>query len=122
MYPGYAKLTLISEDCWALVQRLPDFNSPVSTEELVGAFGAVAATRQPKTTAVVKAARAAGENRVVRGGEGDVEGRRKRDDVVRASWQDVGTLRAIWDGFYQGPFEDLGGYSKVQIEGKTLKV
>lgn len=59
------------------------------------------------------AARAAGENRVIRGGEKDIKGRQERDARIRAAWADTDALQAMYDNFYTGPFEDLGAYHKV---------
>lgn len=95
------------------MQNLPAYSDQIHSQQLTDAFSATAKDRQPKTTAVVNAARAAGENRVVRGGEADIEGRRKRDELVRSSWQDVETLQKIQDGFYQGPFDDPTGYKNL---------
>lgn len=89
------------------------YSSVVTSQQLTDAFAATAEERQPKTSAVVIAARAAGENRVIRGGEADVEGRRQRDDLVRSSWQDVAALQKIQDGFYVGPFDDSDGYQTM---------
>jgi len=38
---------------------------------------------------------------------------KKRDDQIRAVWQDVDTLKEMYDSLYNQPFEDQGGYART---------
>lgn len=58
-------------------------------------------------------AREAGEKRVVRGGESDVESRQKRDKEILDSWQSVEMMNQRFDPLYVGPFSDMQGYQTL---------
>ncbi|KAK3372433.1 hypothetical protein B0H63DRAFT_453761 [Podospora didyma] len=94
------------EDAWHLVDLLPrcDELSPktLSAGELEGIFHQLASIRQGPTTMMVQQARAQGELRVVKDKSPDA--RKKRDDLIRAKWQDVGALQGMFDMMYNGPF------------------
>lgn len=62
---------------------------------------------------LVKFAREAGESRVVRGGESDVEGRKKRDKAIYDGWQSMEAMNQRFDPLYTGPFTDLGGHKAM---------
>jgi hypothetical protein len=100
------------EDCWALTRALPDA-SDVSTTNLNKAFNDVASVRQPKTAELVNAARSAGMSRIVFGGDDDIDGRNKRDEIIKAEWDDVAKLVKMQDELYTGPFEDRGAYQRT---------
>ncbi len=70
--------------------------------------------RQGPTSQIVQAAREQGEVRVVKDKSPDAQ--RKRDDLVRAKWQDVDMLNAVYDAMYKEPFEEKGGYAMVVSE------
>lgn len=78
----------------------------MTSNQVQNAFSTAAEDRQPNISAVVIAACAAGEYRVIRGGEGNIEGRRSRDELVWYSWQVNEALQKVQDGFYAGPFEN----------------
>jgi hypothetical protein len=91
---------------------LPDA-SDVSTATLNKAFHDVASIRQPKTAELVKAARSAGMSRIVFGGDSDIDGLNKRDEIIKAEWDDVAKLVKMQDDLYTGPFDDRGAYQRT---------
>lgn len=64
-------------------------------------FRPFAEKRQPRTSALVKAARAQGDSRVAAG----VEAGRKRDEAVRAALRDPLVLHNKFGGLLREPFQ-----------------
>ncbi|KAK9425328.1 hypothetical protein SUNI508_13129 [Seiridium unicorne] len=94
------------EDCYHLSKSLPDFDRwSLATDprlrSLESIFEEYARKRQPRTSALVKGARAAGEKRVVTTGREDCEARDKR---VAAEWQDTEGISAKFDNLCKEPF------------------
>ena len=86
-------------------QLLPDLESrneaTMSSEELKSTFGKFAKMRQPRTAALVKAARAQGENRVVDGG---LDACAARDERLRKAWEDKARVESMLDGLLKEPY------------------
>ncbi|KAF2994081.1 hypothetical protein E8E14_001785 [Neopestalotiopsis sp. 37M] len=92
------------EDCYHLSQALPvstGINAPTMESDLESIFKQYALQRQPRTAALVKGARAAGEKRVVTTGWKDCESRNQR---VRQEWLDTVAIEARFDGLCREPF------------------
>ncbi|KAK5034539.1 hypothetical protein LTS07_003460 [Exophiala sideris] len=101
------------EDCFHLSHSLPHLAPGKNTYQedfdklgphLVDIFQAFAYLRQPRTSALVKGARAQGQTRVVTTGPEDC---RKRNDKVATGWKDVETVAAKFDALCRGPFQDV---------------
>ncbi|KAH6653154.1 hypothetical protein BKA67DRAFT_568722 [Truncatella angustata] len=95
------------EDCFHLSEALGNISrlsraADLDQPDLLSIFRQYARRRQPRTAALVKGARAAGEKRVVTTGMGDCEARNRR---VAAEWQDIVGIRAKFDGICKEPFE-----------------
>lgn len=86
-----------------LIPDAPDYKENLQTidQGLERIFKAFAEKRQPKTSLLVKGARAQGERRVVTTGPNDC---RKRDEAVAASWKDVDAIAAKYDSLCREPF------------------
>jgi len=83
----------------------PDYSaslSTLSTSSLASIFQAYAEKRQPRTAALVKGARAQGQQRVVTTGPEDCQA---RDEGVRAAWADKDAVRAKYESLLSGPFQ-----------------
>ena len=100
-----------SEDCFHLSHSLPylvpgsdDYQESLQKlgPNLVDIFHAYAETRQPRTSTMVKGARAQGQTRVVTTGPEDCV---KRDEKVATGWKDVGTIAAKYDALCREPFQ-----------------
>ncbi|XP_037040981.1 aurachin C monooxygenase/isomerase-like [Bradysia coprophila] len=91
------------EDCYHLSRVLPDVadGDRMSTDVLRKAFETFARSRQPRTAALVKGARAQGELRVC---DGDVDACTERDSVIRNRWKNVVAVEANFDSLYKEPF------------------
>ncbi|KAI0138358.1 hypothetical protein BJ166DRAFT_184144 [Pestalotiopsis sp. NC0098] len=93
------------EDCFHLSKALPDLtnrNMSIDKVNLQSIFQHYAQKRQPRTAALVKGARAAGEKRVVTTGTKDCESRNQR---VKAEWLDTVSVEAKFEGLCKEPFE-----------------
>ena len=88
------------EDCWHLSQLLPDAGGDLSTESLTTAFRMYAQKRQPRTAALVKAARAQGQMRVMRGKEAC----QQRNAKVKQMWADEAAVRERMHALCKEPF------------------
>ena len=66
-------------------------------------FGPFARKRQPRPSALVKAARAQGYVRVAAGEEAAMA----RDNALRAGFRDTDALMAKFDGLLREPFQNL---------------
>jgi salicylate hydroxylase len=88
------------EDCYMLSELLSvmdaDADEP-SPQALAEAFRSFAQQRQPRTTALVRQARAQGEQRVVTG-QVDLE---QRDENIRRLWSDKTQLRRTFDDLFK---------------------
>ena len=73
----------------------------MSSGNLSEIFGAFANLRQPRTAALVKGARAQGENRVIDGGE---KACLERDEMLRKSWEDEGAVKAKYHALFREPY------------------
>lgn len=84
---------------------LPNYDrtsqTPTSTETLNTVFRAFAEKRQPRTAALVKGARVAGERRVVDAGPAACE---ERDEILRQQWKDETVTEARYDELLREPF------------------
>ncbi|KAK7744718.1 hypothetical protein SLS62_010075, partial [Diatrype stigma] len=109
------------EDCYHLSEALPALTSPPDQDQdqdqeegkgrprtltlkdvdLEQIFAAYARKRQPRTAALVRGARAAGERRVVTTGCRDCEARNQR---VAAEWRDLDAVAARFDNLCREPF------------------
>jgi salicylate hydroxylase len=93
------------EDCYHLGRLLPDVESgsetALTSQTLNDIFAAFARLRQPRTAALVKGARAQGENRVVDGGP---EACAARDDRLRKGWADEEAVQNRFDMLLKEPF------------------
>jgi salicylate hydroxylase len=93
------------EDCYHLARLLPNIESGsediLTSEALNAVFSAFARLRQPRTAALVKGARAQGENRVVDGGP---EACAARDERLREGWVDEEALERKNDMLLKEPF------------------
>lgn len=93
------------EDCYHLGRLLPDVDSDsqatLTSQALSDVFAAFAALRQPRTAALVKGARAQGENRVVDGGP---EACTARDERLRKGWADKEAVQNRFDMLLKEPF------------------
>ncbi|EMR68801.1 hypothetical protein UCREL1_4177 [Eutypa lata UCREL1] len=97
------------EDCYHLSQALPDL-TPRKEEgkvlddddNLEQIFAAYAEKRQPRTAALVRGARAAGQKRVVTTGSRDCEARNLK---VAAEWKDLDAVAAKYDNLCREPFD-----------------
>ncbi|KAK9796550.1 hypothetical protein AB5N19_03632 [Seiridium cardinale] len=94
------------EDCYHLSKSLPDSDRwSLATDpplrNLESIFEEYARKRQPRASALVKGARAAGEKRVVTTGRRDCEA---RDKKVAAEWQDTEGISAKFDNLCKEPF------------------
>lgn len=96
------------EDCYHLGLALPNLSSKEDFERNIAALGAIsdifrpfAETRQPRTSVLVKGARALGEKRVAVG----VEKGRERDEAVGQSFQGGATaIVEKFEGLLSQPF------------------
>lgn len=92
-----------SEDCYHFTKLLPDFNGTLlSTDELTAVFRDFSQLRQPRTSELVRGARAQGELRVANGDEAVCEARNQR---VRAAWANDEAVKAKYDKLLLGPFK-----------------
>lgn len=92
------------EDCYHLNQLLPNRSvddESISTSDLQNIFEKFALNRQPRTSALVKGARAQGELRVC---DGSTAACSERDDIIRNRWKNVSAVEANFDGLYREPF------------------
>ena len=93
------------EDCYHLARLLPDVESSIegvlASEVLNAVFGAFARLRQPRTSELVKGARAHGENRVVDGGPEECAA---RDERLRKGWADKEAVDRRYDMLLKEPF------------------
>ncbi|KAI1608140.1 monooxygenase FAD-binding protein [Exophiala viscosa] len=101
------------EDCFHLSHSLPYLAPESDTYEmdlgklgphLVSIFQAYAHKRQPRTSALVKGARAQGQTRVVTTGPEDCK---KRNEKVATGWKDVETIAAKFDALCREPFQSV---------------
>ncbi|ETS73893.1 hypothetical protein PFICI_13759 [Pestalotiopsis fici W106-1] len=95
------------EDCYHLSQALPDctgMNAATTNIDLPSVFKQYALKRQPRTAALVKGARAAGEKRVVTTGLKDCE---SRNHKVKEEWLDTVAIEAKFDGLCREPFNTV---------------
>ncbi|KAL7923125.1 hypothetical protein ACQKWADRAFT_67322 [Trichoderma austrokoningii] len=96
------------EDCYHLSSALPDLSSDKDFERSMAALGAIsdifrpfAELRQPRTSALVKGARAVGEKRVAVGAERGKE----RDEAVAQSYRgDAAAVVEKFEGLLSQPF------------------
>jgi salicylate hydroxylase len=91
------------EDCYHLSQALGDLKRDRDTIEqadLQSIFAKFAEKRQPRTSALVRGARAAGEKRVVTTGKANCEA---RDQRVIAEWKDTAAIEASFDALCSEP-------------------
>lgn len=96
------------EDCYHLSSALPDLSFKKDFERNVTTLGAIsdifrpfAETRQPRTSVLVKGARALGEKRVAVGAEKGKE----RDEAVAQSYQGGATaIVEKFEGLLSHPF------------------
>jgi len=90
------------EDCYHLSKLLPEFKSEriLSSEQLTQIFATLAEKRRPRTAALVKGARARGEDRVVEANACD-----GRDQRLRLGWGDDDSLALKYDYLLKEPFE-----------------
>jgi salicylate hydroxylase len=70
-------------------------------EPLTEVFHKFAETRQPRTSELVKGARAQGQTRVVTTGPEDC---RRRNEKIAAGWEDVDAVAAKFDYLLREPF------------------
>ena len=92
------------EDCYHLATFLPKVNPKIPTllkQDLAQIFQKFALKRQPRTSKLVKGARAQGERRVVTGGSAACL---ERDEAVRKSWLEVEAIGAKYDNLFREPF------------------
>lgn len=73
----------------------------LSTEKLSAIFAEYEGVRIPRTSALVKGARQAGEGRVVEG----VEACLARNDTVRKMWEDEDRILEASQHLYNQPFQ-----------------
>jgi salicylate hydroxylase len=99
------------EDCFVLSHSLPylipgdanhEENVAKLSAPLTETFKRYADKRQPRTAALVKGARAQGNQRVVTTGPEDC---RRRDERVKAAWADTEAIRQKYDALLSGPFQ-----------------
>lgn len=92
------------EDCYHLDRLLPAFNKDdgLSSADLKSIFATFARLRQPRTSALVKGARAHGETRVVDDG---LAACLERDERLRRSWEDTEALERKYDALYREPYQ-----------------
>ncbi|PON25844.1 hypothetical protein TGAM01_v205281 [Trichoderma gamsii] len=96
------------EDCYHLSSALPNLSSSKDIEGNIAALGAIsdifrpfAESRQPRTSVLVKGARALGEKRVAVGAERGKE----RDEAVAQSYQgDAAAIVEKFEGLLSQPF------------------
>ncbi|OGM43957.1 hypothetical protein ABOM_007996 [Aspergillus bombycis] len=97
------------EDCYHLMQYMPCIESGgVDDAEKLKSFGAdlpslfqaYAERRQPRTSALVKEARAQGDRRVV----ATPTRCKERDAVIAAAWSDPNAIRAKYERLLKEPF------------------
>lgn len=69
---------------------------------LPNVFETYAEKRQPRTAALVKGARAQGQQRVVTTGSEDC---RERNERVKAAWADTNAIRQKYDTLLREPFQ-----------------
>ncbi|KAK0508487.1 hypothetical protein JMJ35_008763 [Cladonia borealis] len=92
------------EDCYHLATFLPKVSAKIPTllkQDLAQIFQKFALKRQPRTSKLVKGARAQGERRVVTGGSAACL---ERDEAVRKSWLEVDAVAAKYDNLFREPF------------------
>lgn len=92
------------EDCYHLATFLPEVSPEISTllkQNLAQIFQKFAVKRQPRTSKLVKDARAQGERRVVTGGSAACL---ERDEAVRKGWLEVEAIGAKYDNLFREPF------------------
>jgi salicylate hydroxylase len=92
------------EDCWHLSNALPDltaYSADNLDSLLPQIFKTFAEKRQPRTSALVKGARAQGAMRVVTVG---TEACQRRNEQVTENWKDVNTVAARYDTLCREPF------------------
>ncbi|KAK5053890.1 hypothetical protein LTR84_001852 [Exophiala bonariae] len=99
------------EDCYTLSNALPsldatdtDYEGKIATlgAPLTEIFQRFAEKRQPRTAALVKGARAQGNQRVVTTGPEDC---RRRDEQIKAVWADSEAIRRKYDALLSEPFQ-----------------
>jgi salicylate hydroxylase len=73
----------------------------MSSEYLQKVFDKFAKMRQPRTAALVRGARAQGENRVM---DGAPEASIARDEVLRKAWQDKPAVETKYDQLLKEPY------------------
>lgn len=105
------RLRINREDCYTLSHALPyldptkeDYQSNIKIlgAPLTEIFHQYAEKRQPRTAALVRGARAQGNQRVVTTGPEDC---RKRNEQIKAVWADTEAIRARFDALLSGPFQ-----------------
>lgn len=92
------------EDCYHLATSLPEVSpktSTLSNRDLAQIFQKFALKRQPRTSKLVKGARAQGERRVVTSGAAACL---ERDEAVRKGWLEVEAVGAKYDDLFREPF------------------
>ena len=92
------------EDCYHLDKLLPIFSKDdgLTSEDLKAIFGTFARLRQPRTSALVKGARAHGETRVVDDGLATCL---ERDESLRKSWEEKEALEKKYDALCKEPYQ-----------------
>ena len=92
------------EDCYHLDRLLPIFNKNdgLTSEDLKAIFGTFARLRQPRTSALVKGARAHGETTVVDDG---LAACLERDESLRKNWDDKEALEKKYDALCKEPYQ-----------------
>lgn len=97
------------EDSYWLAELLPDVPMGDSGQQSASEgvdferlFRQYAEKRQPRTSKLVRGARAVGEKRVERGGREACVG---RDERVREEWRDIKAVEAKFDALCQEPFQ-----------------
>lgn len=106
--PDLDLLTAPREDCYHLNRLLPPASGIASGEGIQAAFRdafkAYAELRQPRTSLLVKGARAQGEKRVTSGAEAC----KKRNQDLAESWNDAEAVGARFDALLKDhPFPSV---------------
>lgn len=103
----------LREDCYVLSTTLPDLDPNQEHEQfqsnfakfersLTEIFRNLAEKRQPRTAALVKGARAQGQQRVITTGPEDCQ---RRDERIKVAWTDTDAVRQKYEGLLSQPFQ-----------------